>query len=169
MERTLETRIRWLLGFVIFGLIVSGLTAIPLRAEVTWLTTVLGAGPDDRSEDHAGLMNWLLRVREALVATDGRYPFLFYGTDWLAFAHFAIAFAFIGPFRDPVRNSWVVTFGLAASAGVVACAMVAGWARGIPFYWRVLDSLFGVGAGVPLLMCRRYIRRLECLRRGTTA
>ena len=169
MERTLEKRIRWLLAFVMCGLVASGATAIPLRSEVIWLTTVLGAGPDARPESHSGLMSWLLRVREALVATDRQYPFLFYGTDWLAFAHFAIAFAFIGPLRDPVRNSWVVTFGLAASAGVVACAMVAGWARGIPFYWRVLDSLFGIGAAVPLLMCRRYILRLEHLRRGTAA
>lgn len=122
MERTLEKRIRWLLAFVICGLVASGVTAIPLRSEVIWLTTVLGAGPDARPESHFGLMSWLLRVREALVATDRQYPFL-----------------------------------------------VAGWARGIPFYWRVLDSLFGIGAAVPLLMCRRYILRLEHLRRGTAA
>jgi len=36
------------------------------------------------------------------------YPFIAYGTDWLAFAHFVIAIAFIGPWRDPVRNVWVV-------------------------------------------------------------
>jgi hypothetical protein len=32
----------------------------------------------------------------------------------IAFAHLAIAIAFIGPYIDPVRNKWVITFGLIA-------------------------------------------------------
>ena len=166
MERALERRIRGLLAFVVCGLIVSGLTAIPIESELHWLMRILGAGPDARAGDYSGIMNWLPTVREAVSATGRQYPFLFYGTDWLAFAHFAIAFAFLGPLRDPVRNSWVVTFGLVASAGVIVWAMAAGWARNIPLSWRVVDSLFGIGAGVPLLMCQRYIRRLEQLRSG---
>jgi hypothetical protein len=38
-------------------------------------------------------------------------PFLAYGTDWLAFAHLAIAVVFIGPWINPVRSQWVITFG----------------------------------------------------------
>jgi hypothetical protein len=164
MKEMLERRVRILLVFVICGLVVSGVTAIPIEAEINWLTRALGAGPNARPEDSTGILNWLLTVRDAVSATARQYPFLFYGTDWLAFAHFAIAVAFLGPLRDPVRNSWVVTFGLIASAGVIVFAMIAGWARGIPLYWRVIDSLFGIGAGVPLLICRRSIRRLEELR-----
>jgi hypothetical protein len=60
------------------------------------------------------LLPWVTRVDEALRATNANYPFLAYGTDWLAFAPLVIAIVFIGPFFDPVRNKWVVTFGLIA-------------------------------------------------------
>jgi hypothetical protein len=91
----------------------------------------------------------------------GAIRFLAYGTDWLAFAHLVIAVAFIGPLRDPVRNKWVLTFGVIACAGVVPLALIAGCVRGIPFYWRLIDCSFGVFGVVPLLICLSYVRRLE--------
>jgi hypothetical protein len=90
-----------------------------------------------------------------------QYPFLQYGTDWLAFAHLAIAVAFIGPWRDPVRNRWVITFGLIACAGVVPLALIAGAVRGIPMAWRLVDCSFGVFGCVPLLMARRHVQWME--------
>lgn len=87
--------------------------------------------------------------------------FLAYGTDWLAFAHLVIAVAFIGPLRDPVRNAWVVTFGLIACAGVVPLALIAGAVRGIPPYWRAIDCAFGVGGTALLWPCHVAIRELE--------
>jgi hypothetical protein len=80
------------------------------------------------------LVQWVQRVHAALYDTDRRYPFLAYGTDWLAFAHLAIAVAFIGPLRDPVRNKWVLVFGTIACIGVVPLALIAGAVRGIPLY-----------------------------------
>jgi hypothetical protein len=100
-------------------------------------------------------------VNEGLTATNGRYPFLAYGTDWLAFAHLIIAVAFIGPYIDPVRNKWVITFGLIACAGVLPLAFIAGAIRGIPLPWRLIDCSFGVVGSVPLLICRRAIAALE--------
>jgi hypothetical protein len=93
-------QIRWLLGIVIFGLLLSGATALPLSLEVSWLTGISSQvfGPA------SVISQWLGRVDEALRLVDSRYPFLAYGTDWLAFGHFAIAIAFIGPFRDPVKK-----------------------------------------------------------------
>jgi hypothetical protein len=41
-------------------------------------------------------------------------------------------FLFIGPYLDPVRNKWVVTFGLIACAGVIPLALIADHIRGIP-------------------------------------
>ncbi|MFJ8602700.1 hypothetical protein ACIREM_29130 [Streptomyces shenzhenensis] len=35
-------------------------------------------------------------MRQGLDEADASYPFLLYGTDWLAFAHLAIAVAFYG-------------------------------------------------------------------------
>jgi hypothetical protein len=78
------------------------------------------------------LHSWLRRVHEGLVPTNESYPFMAYGTDWLAFAHLVIAIAFVGPLIDPVRNKWVLQFGVIACAGVIPLALIAGPIRGIP-------------------------------------
>lgn len=160
----LLARIRTLLLAFIVGLVLSGVTAFALETELRWLTGLLGAGASTRPEDVEGVVRWLVTVRDALVATNARYPFLAYGTDWLAFAHLVIAVAFIGPLRDPVRNAWVVTFGLIACAAVVPLALIAGAVRGIPLYWRLIDCAFGVGGAALLWPCRRAIQELEAQR-----
>jgi hypothetical protein len=77
-----------------------------------------------------------------------------------------IAVAFIGPFIDPVRNKWVITFGLIACAGVMPLALIAGPMRGIPFGWRLIDCGFGIAGCIPLLICRRSIVAIESGRRA---
>lgn len=62
---------------------------------------------------------WITKVHNALHDTGLRYPFLAYGTDWLAFAHLVLAIAFLGPLRDPIRNKWVLQFGVIACASVI--------------------------------------------------
>jgi len=104
---------------------------------------------------------WLNHVHDGLAATNHTYPFLAYGTDWLAFAHIVLAILFIGPWRDPVRNKWVVQFGLIACVGVLILALIAGPIRGIPFYWRMIDCSFGVIGAIPLLLCLKSIAELE--------
>ena len=149
-------RIRICLGIFIAGLVASGVTAFPLETELAWLLglrTIQGLP--------APILSWLQRVSAALTATGAQYPFLAYGTDWLAFGHLVIAIAFIGPFLDPARNKWIVTFGLIACAGVIPLALIAGPIRGIPFGWRLIDCSFGVFGCLPLLICRRSIRALE--------
>jgi hypothetical protein len=92
--------------------------------------------------------------------TNRQYPFIAYGTDWLAFAHLVIAVAFWGPYRDPVRNVWVVHFGMIACLAVVPLALIAGPIRGIPVWWQLIDISFGVVGMVPLILADRGIRRL---------
>jgi hypothetical protein len=150
----------WLSVFIV-GLVVSGLRAFPLTHEVGWLDALLHSSTLRPSAEATHLLPWIERVDEALEATNAQYPFLAYGTDWLAFAHLAIAVAFTGPWRDPVRNKWVITFGLIACAGVVPLALIAGAVRGIPLGWRLLDCSFGVVGCLPLLVCRRHIRMME--------
>jgi hypothetical protein len=89
------------------------------------------------------------------------FPFLFYGTDWLAFGHFVIAIAFIGTLKDPVRNRWLFDFGLIACALVIPFALVMGGVRGIPLWWRLVDCLFGIFGAVPLWLCRKWTLELE--------
>ena len=153
--------VRIWLGVVIVGLVVSGVTAFPLQHELEWMVRVAARV---RLAEHApGLNAWLVRVFGALTDTDAQYPFLAYGTDWLAFAHLVIAVAFVGPYRDPVRNKWVIDWGLIACAGVPLLALIAGPVRGIPVYWRLIDCSFGVFCCLALLILRRRVGELERL------
>ncbi|RYG29993.1 hypothetical protein EON81_25725 [bacterium] len=157
-KRYLERWIRRLLIGFIVGLVLSGVTAFPLPGEVTLLVRWSGA---ESAGTPGPMLAWLLRVHEALNVVDARYPLLAYGTDWLAFAHLVIAAAFVGPLRDPVRNVWVIEWGMIACAGVIPLALIAGPIRGIPFFWRLIDCSFGIVGIVPLFVCWRMIRRLE--------
>jgi hypothetical protein len=156
-------RIRFWLILFIAGLVLSGLTAFPLERELGLLNHVLGVAPSPSQGlvPEPGLHVWLRRVHDALATTNRLYPFLAYGTDWLAFAHLVIAVAFLGPLRDPVRNRWVLQFGAIACAGVIPLALIAGQIRGIPVYWRLIDCSFGVLGAIPLLICLRAVRSLE--------
>ena len=150
-ELRLRRRIKLLTGLIILGLVVSGATAIPLPGELHLLVNFLGPA--------AG--QWLMRVHGALMQTQEQYPFLFYGTDWLAFGHFVIAIAFIGAVRDPVRNRWLFDFGLIACVLVIPYALVCGGLRGIPFWWRLIDCSFGMLGFIPLWLCRKWTAELE--------
>jgi len=156
----LKRKIRYILLFFIVCLVISGLTAFPLRAEIDWLSSLLGIDSGVDPSIYSGLKGWIATVGAGLRDAYARYPFLAYGTDWLAFAHLVIAVAFIGPLREPVRNVWVVTFGMVASAGVIPLALIAGPLRGIPFYWRLIDCSFGVFGLITLWLARRYITEL---------
>jgi hypothetical protein len=154
-------RIRFWLAVFIVGLVLSGITAFPLETELSGLVSILHAGWLRPMVEFTGLLPWMERVNNALRATNAHYPFLAYGTDWLAFAHLVIAVVFVGPYIDPVRNKWVITFGLIACAGVVPLALIAGAIRGIPVPWRFIDCSFGIFGAVPLLFTRQSIRALE--------
>jgi hypothetical protein len=154
-------RIRFWLAVFMAGLVVSGVTAFPLQTEIGWMASLLRGGALRSISESTGLLPWLERVNAGLSATNASYPFLAYGTDWLAFAHLAIAVAFVGPYIDPVRNKWVITFGLIACAGVIPLALLAGQVRGIPLAWRLVDCSFGIFGSIPLLVCRHSIQALE--------
>lgn len=146
------------------ALVLSGATAIPLRSELNWLIRWTGVDHFTQYPNSAhdpAWAAWLLKVRAALDDTHDTFPFLFYGTDWLAFGHFVIALAFVGALRDPVRNSWLFDFGILACLLVMPYAFVFGAERGIPVWWRLIDSSFGVLGLAPLWLCRRWARRLQ--------
>jgi hypothetical protein len=48
--------------------------------------------------------NWLNKVLQGIFVTENNFPFLFYGYDWLALAHFVLAILFAGAIKNPVRN-----------------------------------------------------------------
>jgi len=160
-EAQLRRRICTLTWLFIIGLVLSGATAIPLQSELNLLARLIGADGQTSGTASSEVVRWLLRVRESLAQTEAQHPFLFYGTDWLAFGHFVIALAFVGALRDPVRNRWLFDFGLIACVLVVPYALVFGAIRGIPFWWRLIDCSFGLFGFVPLWFCRKWSRALE--------
>ena len=159
-----DQKLKWikrLTWFFIIGLFLSGATAIPLKTELDVAAKLLGGTDLVHEAASTGLTHWILKVREALRNTYFLYPFMAYGTDWLAFGHFVIALAFVGPLRDPVRNRWLYQFGLIACVLVIPYAMILGAARGILFYWRLIDCSFGVFGFIPLWFCWRWTGELE--------
>lgn len=158
--QTLHRRIHWLTWVFILGLVVSGATAIPLGTELNWLVRITHA---DSLAPAPGWAARLMQVKSALEEVQARHPFLFYGTDWLAFGHFVIAIAFAGALRNPVRNRWLFAFGLIACGLVIPYALVFGGVRGIPVWWRLLDCSFGILGFLPLWLCWRWSGQLERL------
>ncbi len=158
----LYRRIRGLLFFFVAALVVSGVTAIPLTWESAWLNQLLGKGTFVYTILPA-FSEWVSYVDEGLQSVSREYPFILYGTDWLAFAHVMIAIAFLGALRDPVKNVWIVEFGMIACALIVPTALIFGALRGIPLIWQVLDCSFGIFGIVPLYIVRRDVRRLMAL------
>ncbi|MGZ8540744.1 MAG: hypothetical protein ACXWV6_08875 [Chitinophagaceae bacterium] len=154
MENKLKQTRHWILFFMIV-LFLSGLTAIPLERELAFLS---------RCFSPANIIGgWIQKVYLAIVHTNKHYPFLAYGYDWLAFAHFVLAILFIGPLKDPVRNKWVIEFGMIACVLIIPFAFIAGHFRGIPAGWRLIDCAFGVIGLIPLSICLSKIVQVEKL------
>jgi hypothetical protein len=152
----LKKRIRRSLIIFMVLLTLSGITAFPLEWELSLL--------EQWSHNSAGsIHHWIQRTNAAVADTNVHYPFLSYGTDWLAFAHLVITTVFIGPLRDPVKNIWGVEFGMIACLMVFPLAFICGPIRGIPFYWQLIDCSFGVFGFIPLYFCRKDILALETI------
>jgi hypothetical protein len=153
-ETKLRKRIRNLITLFIVSLVISGVTAFPIETELALVSSNISSFPEY-------LQQWMSTVYFAVKSTNDHYPYLSYGTDWLAFAHIVIAVAFIGPLKDPVRNIWVIEFGMISCIMVFPLAFIAGPVRGIPFYWQLIDCSFGVIGFALLYFCYRNILKLE--------
>ncbi len=144
---------KWVI-FFIAALTISGATAFALETELGWLDHVFDGS-------HTSFSCWIHTVYKALNETNRQYPFLSYGYDWLAFAHLLIAVAFFGVLKDPVKNKWIIQFGRIACCLILPLAFIAGNARGIPFYWQLIDCSFGVIGIIPLTIIYHKIEKLE--------
>ncbi len=165
-QQRLLRRVRVLLLVFVAGLVLSGITAFPLA----WETRILHArvaGPGSPvPQMWPSLAEWIGRVHGGLEVAYRQYPFIAYGTDWLAFAHLVIALVFIGPLRDPVRHVWIIEWGLLACALILPLALVCGPLRGIPPFWRAIDCSFGVLGAIPLWLARRATLQLAAAAAG---
>jgi len=154
---------RILMTVVITGLVLSGLTAFPLLLELQLLEQIIGTPETDQAHE---LRGWIAHVRHGLDETYTIYPWVAYGTDWLAFGHLVIALFFVGPLLWPDRDHRsTLIAGLLACAGVIPLAFIAGQVRGIPWGWRLIDCGFGVFGALPLLWAWRIHKRLLACQR----
>jgi hypothetical protein len=155
-------QINYLLLILISGLVISGLTAFPIQTQLAIAHQCI-----ETYNIENALTNWIEFVYKGIADTNTKYPFVAYGTDWLAFAHLVIAVAFIGPLKDPVKNIWVIHFGIIACTGIFPLAFIAGAVREIPFHWQLIDCSFGIVGGAILLLLNKKIKKLEHLQSTT--
>ncbi len=150
-------RFRALMLGLIVGLVLSGVTAFPLLWELNLLAEWFAdAGGSKPGSDH-----WFVIVRDGLEDTYTRYPWIGYGTDWLAFGHLVIALFFIDPLVRPTRDHQATLWcGIVACVGVIPLALIAGAVREIPWSWRLIDMSFGVVGLIPLVWGLRLNRRI---------
>ena len=124
----LQKKIKVGIVITIIGLLLNGISAVPLRTELSILLSKPDALPKF-------LADWWTYVNQGVNETSYNYNFMRYGFDWLAFAHLLIAIAFFGPLRDPIKNEWIIKWGMIASA--LSVLMALGWERmrAIPMWW----------------------------------
>ena len=160
----IRRKLRWVLAVFMVALVLSGVTAFPLQSELDRFVELRGLDHLTPGQATNGFDGWILKVRDGLRETYAKYPWMAYGTDWLAFAHVVIAVFFIGAWVDPVRNVWVLQAGVVACVLVIPLALICGAVRQIPFGWRLIDCSFGVFGVLPLLYCLRLTKLLEAKR-----
>jgi hypothetical protein len=136
MNHPLKT-IRTRTALFMAGLFISGITCFPIMYEISWgnaLFDAWGIKPPPFIQD----------ITRGITETMAHHQFLFYGTDWLGFAHILFTLLFYGVYKDPIKNIWVTEFGLLACLAIFPLAFIMGPIRGIPFWWQLVDSSFGI-------------------------
>ncbi len=154
--------IRKILLVFIAGLFVSGVTAFPIESELRLANEWMHVLKWDNI-----FSKWITTTYHGIRETNARYSFISYGTDWLAFAHIVLAILFIGPLRDPIKNIWVIEFGIIACLSIFPLAFIAGSFRGIPFFWQLIDCSFGLVGGFLLWRCHYLITKLTMEKNST--
>jgi hypothetical protein len=159
-EKQLLLKIRLITLFFMTALVLSGITAFPMETELNLLMRFLNIYGQN-AENLNALQRWIAFVYEGIGTTNALFPFIAYGFDWLAFAHIAIAAAFIGLYQEPVRNKWLVNWAMICCIGIIPLALICGDVRQIPFFWQLIDCSFGVFGIIPLIYLRKLILKLE--------
>jgi hypothetical protein len=162
-EQILRRRLKTWTWLFIVGLVFSGLTAIPIMTQfelgVRWF------GDDFRSSSvlPGFVSDWLATAWAGVKSANREAPFIWYGTDWLAFGHVVIGVSMWGAVADPVRNRWLYKFAMIACVLVIPWALFFGSIRGIPLWWRGIDSMFGILGLIPAYLCWRWTGELEAM------
>lgn len=137
-------------------LVLSGITAFPLQTELNYIVKIVEA-----NQNNGLIYVWLVDVNSAINDINLKYPFVFYGTDWLAFAHIVISIFFIGVYKEPVKNVWITKTGIISCLLIFPLAFIAGYVRGIPLFWQLIDCSFGAFGLIPLIIIHKNTKKLQ--------
>lgn len=146
-----KRKINLLLGSFITLLILSGITAFPIHSEIEFLFKLRYDFPDF-------MTNWIEQLHELISATP---TVMFYGTDWLAFAHIIISLFFIPLFKNPIQHQVNLKIGIIACIAIFPLAFICGPIRNIPFFQQLIDCSFGVFGGALLIYINSLINTFK--------
>jgi hypothetical protein len=144
-------QIRIVLVLFMILLILSGVTAFPVKSEITFLMNHLNWFP-------VYFQEWIIKLNTTIAQTP---DIMLYGTDWLAFAHIIISLFFVPVYFNPVKYKVNLIIGMAACILLFPLAFICGPVRGIPFFHQLIDCCFGVFGFLFLWIVYRKINKLE--------
>jgi hypothetical protein len=145
--KTIKTHI---ILFVII-LMISGITAFPIQTEIDFMYAHLKNFPIE-------LHDWITRLYHNIHSTP---DVMFYGTDWLAFAHIIIGLFFVPVYIDPVKHKANLYVGMAACLMIFPLAFICGPIRDIPFFHQLIDCSFGMIGILYLYFILRKVNKLQ--------
>jgi hypothetical protein len=131
-------------------LVLSGISAFPVITEIDFLFNNIDIFP-------RFMLEWIAWLHYVIHETP---RLMFYGTDWLAFAHIVIGLFFIPVYIDPVKYKINLRIGMAACFLVFPLAFICGPIRGIPFFHQLIDCCFGLLGFLYLYYILRKINTL---------
>ncbi len=155
------TSVKIWMGVVAVGLILSGLTCYWLPAELALVVKFFEVLSLDQLPLLDEMYAFVVHTKAGVDLVAREYPQLFLGTDYLGFAHVLLGILFIGAVRDPVKNIWIIEFGLIACVLVIPAAFLFGYLRGAPLMHYLVDSSFGVVAIFFLIKAYQRVREVE--------
>ena len=132
-------------------LAISGLTAFPIQTEIDFMVKNINYFP-------SFLQDWITSLYRDIHNTPS---VMFYGTDWLAFAHIIIGLFFIPVYLNPFMYKINLQIGIIACFLVFPLAFVCGPIRNIPFFHQLIDCSFGVLGSAYLYFILRKINNLK--------
>lgn len=115
-------------------LLLSGVTAFPIQSEIITLYFHHGGLP-------LFMHQWIVQLFETITRTP---QLMFYGTDWLAFAHIVISLFFVPVFINPTGYKANLIVGMMSCLLIFPLAFICGPIRGIPFFHQLIDCSFGL-------------------------
>lgn len=143
--------IRFHLVLFVIILALSGITAFPIQTEIDFLYSHLHSFP-------TMFHKWIESLYHKIHSTP---DVMFYGTDWLAFAHIIISLFFVPVYIDPTKHKANLYVAMFACLMVFPLAFICGPIRNIPFFHQLIDCSFGVIGILYLYFILLKIKKLE--------